>query len=121
MGLFSKKKKKDRQYQSEEAQDPVDPEFSKKKDPYLIIGNAPPRPAFAGKGLTPDTVYQFQRSDSGQAVPDRGPAEDAGDAPDTLMLNRAGVLNFVVPEARLTRGMPFNSAGVSSSRDVLAV
>lgn len=61
MGLFSKKKKKERNYRSEEAKDDPDPDFSKKKDPYLIIGDAPPKPFFAGAGLSSNTVYQVQR------------------------------------------------------------
>lgn len=62
MGLFSKKKKKDRTYRSEEATDDPDPDFKKKKDPYLIIGDAPPKPFLAGAGLSPNTTYQVQRN-----------------------------------------------------------
>ncbi len=65
MGLFSKKKKKDRTYRSEEAKDDPDPDFKKKKDPYLIIGDAPPKPFFAGAGLSSNTTYQVQRGRSG--------------------------------------------------------
>ncbi|BDA44378.1 Synaptotagmin-5 [Coccomyxa sp. Obi] len=62
MGLFSRKKKKDRTYRSEEATDDPDPDFKKKKDPYLIIGDAPPKPFFAGAGLSPNTTYQVQKN-----------------------------------------------------------
>ena len=62
MGIFSRNKnKKGRQYRSENAQDERDPEYSKVKDPYLVIGDAPPRPMFAGKGLESNTEYQFKR------------------------------------------------------------
>ena len=61
MGIFSKKKRSDRKYKSEEAHDDPDPEFSKRKDPYLVIGDAPRKPMFAGKGLESNTEYQFQR------------------------------------------------------------
>jgi hypothetical protein len=78
MGIFSKKKK-NRQYLSEEAQDDVDPEYNKRKDPYLVIGDAPPRPRFAGQGLTPDTVYQFQRSESEREDVDQSKSERTGE------------------------------------------
>ena len=61
MGLFSKKKRSDRKYKSEEAHDDPDPNFKKRKDPYLVIGDAPTRPMFAGKGLESNTEYQYQR------------------------------------------------------------
>ena len=62
MGIFSRNKnKKGRQYRSENAQDERDPEYSKVKDPYLVIGDAPPRPMFAGKGLESNTEYQYKR------------------------------------------------------------
>ena len=68
MGIFSKKHK-DRKYISEDAQDDPDPEYSKRKDPYLIIGDAPPKPGgiFAGKGLEPNTRYQLSREDEEDA------------------------------------------------------
>lgn len=74
MGIFSRhKERKNRQYKSENAQDDPDPEFSKRKDPYLVIGDAPRRPMFAGKGLESNTEYQFKRESqdgiSGQSQP----------------------------------------------------
>ena len=62
MGLFSKRKK-GRKYQSEDAHDEPDPDYKKRKDPYLIIGDAPPRPYFAGKGLESNTHYNLSRED----------------------------------------------------------
>lgn len=61
MGLFGKKKRSDRKYKSEEAHDDPDPEYHKRKDPYLVIGNAPRKPMFAGKGLESNTEYQYKR------------------------------------------------------------
>lgn len=64
MGLFSRKtKKSDRKYKSEEAHEEKDEMYGKRKDPFLVIGDAPPRPMFAGKGLEPNTQYQYRRED----------------------------------------------------------
>ncbi len=64
MGLFSRKtKKSDRMYKSEDAQEEKDEMYGKRKDPFLVIGDAPPRPMFAGKGLEPNTLYQYSRED----------------------------------------------------------
>ena len=76
MGIFSRhKKEKGRTYRSENAQDEPDPEYNKRKDPYLVIGDAPRRPMFAGKGLESNTEYQFQRESqdgtSGQSDPNQ--------------------------------------------------
>ncbi|CAL5218486.1 g172 [Coccomyxa viridis] len=76
MGIFSRRKeKKARQYRSENAVDDPDPEYSKRKDPYLVIGDAPPRPMFAGKGLESNTEYQFRR-ESQDGVSDATPKEN---------------------------------------------
>ena len=112
MGLFSKKKKKDREYQSEEAQDLPDPEFSKKKDPYLVIGNAPPRPAFGGKGLDSDTVYQYQSSEADYRGPDLGPTEPTGNVHNASITIKHVVRIYVVSEACISREMPTCTAGV---------
>ena len=74
MGVFSRhKERRNRTYKSENAQDDPDPEYSKRKDPYLVIGDAPRRPMFAGKGLESNTEYQFKRESqdgiSGQLHP----------------------------------------------------
>jgi hypothetical protein len=62
MGLFSKKQKH-RTYVSEEAEDPPDPDYGKRRDPYLVLGDDLPRPPLAGKGLEPNTRYQISRDD----------------------------------------------------------
>lgn len=63
--LFSKKgRKKERNYRSEEAKDDPDPDRKKRKDPFLILGDAPPKPYFAGAGLSSNTTYQIQRNES---------------------------------------------------------
>lgn len=77
MGLFSKRKK-GRKYESKDAVDDPDPEYSKKKDPYLIIGDAPPRPYFAGKGLESNTRYNISREDEDRDGKEWGDANDHG-------------------------------------------
>ena len=64
MGLFTKKQKH-RTYVSEEAEDPPDPDYSRRRDPYLVLGDDIPRPPLAGKGLEPNTQYQISRQDEG--------------------------------------------------------
>ena len=88
MGLFSKRKK-GRKYESTEAHDDPDPDFNKRKDPYLIIGDAPPRPHFAGKGLESNTRYSISREDEDEK--NWGDAHDDGDCCGNFPMHRCDI------------------------------